>query len=360
MRTDFSTATLEIDLAAVRANYNLLRKMGGVDSGAVVKANGYGLGAVQIARELYNEGCRHFFVATIDEAVELKRADVKGRIFVFEGVRQSSLNAFREFGVIPVLNDGSQIEQWNNFAAKNAEVMDAAIHYDTGMTRLGLTHAQFDSFINNKPQNINTVMLLSHLACADDPQHPLNQKQLVAFKAGAAKLPDVPASFANSSGVFLGQEYSFNLLRPGVALYGMNPTSLPDNPMHNVVTLRAEIVQLRTTEAAESIGYSATVNVEKGARLATVGCGYADGIPWQLAGKLVARLGDYSIPLLGRVTMDLMIFDVSHVPESMARNGAMVEIIGSHNTVDDIADSVNTISYEILTGFGRRLKRIYI
>ena len=348
-------AILEIDLDGIVANWrSLAARVAPVGCAAVVKADGYGLGAAPVARALAGAGCRLFFVATLDEGIALREALGDGReIAVFNGMLPGCAGDFAAAGLLPVLNDPGQTEEW-----RKAGGGPAMLHLDTGMARLGLTQGEFEALIDASAA-AGWRALLSHLACAETPEHPLNDLQLQRFAAARARLPAVPASLAASAGIFLGPAYHFDFVRPGAALYGINPHPGSPNPMRQVVHLRARILQVREIDRGQTVGYGASHTMETPGRLATVALGYADGWFRSLTGRGSARLGGRRIPLIGRVSMDLAIFDVTAVAPALARPGAFVDLLDADYGVDSLAADAGTIGYEVLTALGRRYHRVY-
>jgi alanine racemase len=350
-------AILEIDLGGIVANWRLLgQKAAPAACAAVVKANAYGLGAAPVARALAAAGCRLFFVATLDEAIALRSAlGPEPEIAVFNGPLPGTAVEFAPHRLIPVLNDPGQIEAW-----KKQPSVPAILHVDTGMSRLGLTAREFAALADELPQSgIPWRVAISHLACADTPDHPLNEQQRTRFTAATRQIPGVPASLAASSGIFLGPSYHFDLVRPGAALYGVNPQPGHPNPLRQVVRLSGKILQVREIDRGESVGYGAAHVMETVGRVATVAVGYADGWLRSLSHRGCGYIAGKRIPLLGRVSMDLVTFDVSAVDPALAHPGAMVELLGAHYGVDDAATGAGTIGYEILTALGARYYRIY-
>jgi alanine racemase len=359
----YSTGSvLEIDLAAVRNNYRrLLAELGGVASAAVVKADGYGLGAKRVAPALWSAGCRTFFTAHLGEAADLRTALPEAEIFVLNGALPGAEADFIGLDLCPVLNGLDDLERWAKLARSIGRTLPAALHLDTGMARLGLPPAEVDQ-LAAEPERLDGVALryvMSHLACAEESGHPMNETQRAAFEAARARMPAAPACFANSSGIFLGPRFRFDLARPGVALYGANPTPERPNPMAGTVRLTAPILQVRAIDPPASVGYGATHKIDRPARIATVAVGYADGYLRSLSSSGRCRLGGYDVAVVGRVSMDLITLDVTGVPEEAAHPGAEVEIIGPNQTVDQVAERAGTIPYEILTSLGRRYSRIY-
>lgn len=349
-----NSPTLEVDLNALTHNYKLLRSKSRKNNcAAVVKANAYGLGVAGVAPALYESGCRTFFVATLEEAVELKKIFAAHRmkpeaVYVFHGVRKGQKNDFLAHDIIPVINDYGQFRYWHNSGPY-------ALHVDTGMSRLGFNMEE----IKDIEPTANLQLVLSHLACANEKNNPKNKEQLSLFKKVLAHFPRTPASLANSSGIFLGKDYHFDLLRPGCSLYGISPnTSLP-NPMKNIVNLSAPVLQYRTAEKRQTVGYGASATVRKGTVLATVELGYADGFLRLLSNKAHGYVGDMRVPLIGRVSMDMLIFDVSEVPARLRTPDMRITLIGRQQPVDILAKAARTIGYEVFTRIGARVKRVY-
>lgn len=349
-------AILEIDLGAIVANWRTLRaKAAPAVCAAVVKANAYGLGAEPVARALAAAGCRMFFVATLDEGMALRRAvGAAPEIAVLNGPPRGSVGEFVAHDLVPVLNELGQIGEWQRGGAGRP----AILHVDTGMSRLGLTTQEFAAILENPPA-IAWRAVMSHLACADDPGHSMNNAQRDRFAAAAARLPGVAASLAASSGIFLGPAYHFDLVRPGAALYGVNPQPGCPNPLRQPVRLCAKILQTRQIDRGETVGYGAAHVMAGPGRIATVAVGYADGWLRSLSQRGCGWLAGIRVPLIGRVSMDLMTFDVSAVDPALARPGIMIELIGENYAVDDAAADAGTIGYEILTALGARYHRTY-
>ena len=360
---------LTIDLEALAANWQLLdKKVGAAECGAVVKADAYGLGLEQAASALAGAGARSFFVAVPEEGLRLRRilddlglqAD-KAQVYVLGGFLPGTGKAFLETGVHPVLNSLEQVAHWGAICRQRAERLPAILHIDTGMNRLGLGEDELTSLLQQREllEPIELRAVMTHLACADDPADPMNRQQLERFKAALPEFPGCPASFANSSGIFLGPEGHFDLVRPGIALYGANPTPGKANPMRQVVRLEGKILQVRSIDAPAVVGYGASYRAEGPTRIATVGIGYADGYLRSLSGKARALCGDTAVPIAGRVSMDLTTFDVTAAPPEAARAGEWIELIGDEVTLDEVAEAAGTIGYELLTDLGRRYHRVY-
>lgn len=354
-------AILHINIPALQANYaKLAQKSGRADCAAVVKADAYGLGMEIIAPALWQAGCRQFFVAQLDEALTLRRALDQARIFVFGGLRAGTEREYLAHRLIPVFNRPAEIALWAAAAKENGQNLPAALHIDTGMNRLGLGADEAATLrTDGLPQGIKPVLLMSHLACADQPDHELNRLQQQRFATLAQDWAIPAQSLANSGGIFLGTDYHFSLTRPGIALYGSNPTPETENPMQPVVSMQARILQLRDIPAGESIGYGAEAAADHPRRMATVSAGYADGYPFQGAGGK-ARIGAHEAPIVGRISMDLITLDVTSLPPDAIREGQLADLIHSAYTVDDMAAAAGTIPYEILLRLSRRATRHYI
>ncbi|HEV2188673.1 MAG TPA: alanine racemase [Stellaceae bacterium] len=352
-------AVLDIDLGAIVANWRLLAaRAPPATCAAVVKANGYGLGATEVARALAAAGCQRFYVATLDEGIALRvTLGPHPEIAVFNGPLPGSAGEFVAARLTPVLNDPCQIEAWEA-VPKGPRKPAAFIHVDTGLNRLGLSPAEFDVQAEQF-RAPGYAMLISHLACAELPGHALNATQRDRFLPARRRVPELKASLAASSGIFLGPDYRFDEVRPGAALYGVNPCPGQPNPMRSVVRLSARIVQLRKIDRGESVGYGAAHVMDGPGILATAAIGYADGWLRSLSHRGCGWIAGKRVPLLGRVSMDLATFDVSAADPATLHPGAMIELLGDRYGVDDAAADAGTIGYEILTSLGSRYHRIY-
>jgi alanine racemase len=363
--TDGRVSRLTIDLTAIQRNYRRLQAelRTGATCAAVVKADAYGLGVAPVARALAAAGARQFFVAQFEEGATLRPVLPGAEIFVLNGLQPGLESAFEAQKLIPVLNSLGEIALWAAHARAAGRALPAAVHLDTGMSRLGLPHREVGTLVA-EPQRLHglhLVLLISHLACSDDPEHEANRRQLRLLQEWQRKLPAAPVSFANSCGIFLGHDYQFDLVRPGAALYGINPLRNRSNPMAQVIVAEGQILQVRDVDRGTTVGYGATHRIESpAARLATVAIGYADGYLRSSSGRGLAFLGDRLVRVVGRVSMDLTVIDVTDVPPDAARPGVWVELIGPNVPVDDVAERAGTIGYEILTSLGRRYARRYI
>jgi alanine racemase len=361
-----STGVLTVDLDAIVANWRKLEKTAvPAECAGVIKADAYGCGLVPVARALAAAGCKTFFVATLDEARTAREALPSAVIYVLDGFFQNCGDAFAKIGVRPVIGDLHELAEWDVFCRRTGWAGGAAIHIDTGINRLGLTVTEAQGIIpriNAGDHGITLVM--SHLACAENLHHSLNAKQLMTFREIASSFAGVPASLSNSSGIFLGSQFQFDMVRPGAALYGVNPTPEADNPMQPVVELKARIVQLRAIERGESVGYGATWTARHPTQLAIVAAGYADGYFRAAGANDGTRGADVIVagkrcPVVGRISMDLMAIDVTDIPPNAARRGHMATLIGEGITVDELAHYFGTIGYEVLSSLGPRYARVY-
>jgi alanine racemase len=361
-------AILTVDLGAIVANWRILlgKLKPGARAAAVVKADAYGLGMAHVAPALAAAGCTRFCVANLDEGIALRAVLPETKfsgpeILVFSGPFAGTEDDYVAHRLIPVLNSPEQIERWGNAARAANLSLAAAIHVDTGLSRLGLPEAGLRELAQDREARaaIDIVLVMSHLAVAEQPDHPLIHAQRERFAHAAALLPGVPTSLAASSGIFLGADWQGDWVRPGAALYGVNPIPSRPNPLAQVVQLQGKIVQVRHIDAGQTVGYGATWRAARATRVAIVAAGYADGLPRALSNRGSAFLGEHRVPLVGRVSMDLMAFDVGALPESAAREGAVMTLIGGANTVDAVGESAGTNGYEILTSLGQRYHRVW-
>jgi alanine racemase len=357
-------AILTVDLAAIVANWRLLRdRAAPADCAAVVKADAYGLGAAQVAPALAAAGCRRFFVAHLGEGAAIRPLlPTDAAVFVLNGLPPGAEADCAGLGLTPVLNSLPQVAAWGALAARLGRRLPAALQVDSGMARLGLSAEEVARLALDRRllDGIEVALVMSHLACADEPDHPANDAQRARFEAARALLPAAPASLANSSGLFLGRAHLFDLGRPGAALYGVNPTPGRANPMRAVVRLEVRVIQTRAVQAGEAVGYGWSWRAPAATRIATVSVGYADGWLRSLSNRGTAWLGDVALPFAGRVSMDSVTLDAGAAPEDALGPGATVELLGERQDVDAVAASAGTIGYEILTSLGARYARRYL
>jgi alanine racemase len=372
-------AVLKVDLDAVAANYRLLaaRAAGAVVAG-VMKADAYGLGMDRVAPALVRAGCRVFFTAHLDEGIRLRGiVPADCTIHVLHGPPPGTAADFVAHALIPVLNDPGQVREWSALCARLGRRLPAAVQVDSGMSRMGLSPADLAAL--GDPRDwlapFDPVLLMSHLACADVPDHPMNARQRQRFDAIRAAFPAVRASLANSSAIFLGADFHYDLVRPGAALYGIDPqpgrpetgrpeTGRPEtgrtNPLRQAVSLDARIVQVRTIAAGDVVGYGARYVADGPRRIATIGVGYADGWLRALSGHGDAYVDGVRVPIAGTVSMDSITLDVTGIPDARLAPGMTVELLGPNQHVDAVAAAAGTIGYEVLTRLGGRFERIYL
>jgi alanine racemase len=362
-----ANGVLTVDLDAVVANWRRLEKTAvPAECAGVIKADAYGCGTAPVARALAGAGCKTFFVATLDEARAARAVlPSAAAIYVLSGFFQNTGEAFAKIDARPVIGDLNELAEWDVFCRRSGWAGGAAIHIDTGMNRLGMTVAEAQGIIPRIiAGNHGITLVMSHLACAETLHHPLNAKQLASFREIASLFSGVPASLSNSSGVFLGAPFQFDVVRPGAALYGVNPTPEADNPMQQVVDLKARIVQVRNVERGESVGYGGTWTARRPTRLAIVSAGYADGYFRAGSSNDGTRGAEVVVagkrcPVAGRISMDLIAVDITDLPHHAARRGHMATLIGEGITVDELAHHFGTIGYEVLTSLGPRYARVY-
>jgi alanine racemase len=325
----------------------------------VVKADGYGLGAGPVASALYAAGCRHFFVALPDEALAVRALVPDAMVAVLGGLIPGSEREFLARGIVPALGSLGEIDAWTALARSRGRALPGLVHIDTGMSRLGLDARELAALRQDHARlaGIDLRYVMTHLVASELADDPLNQAQRERFAAACAALPPALRSFANSSGIFLGDGWSSDLARPGAALYGINPTPGAPNPMRPVVRLRARVLAVRDVPAGTGVGYNATWHATRPTRIATAAIGYADGLHRSLSSRGQAFFDGKPVPLVGRVSMDLTTFDVTEAPGVVP--GSWLEIIGPRQTPDDLALAARTNGYEVLTSLGRRFHRIY-
>ena len=357
---------LTIDLDAVEANWRALsRQLIAVECGAVIKANGYGLGLEPIATKLVDAGCRTFFVANIAEARRARGCAPDAAIYVLNGFSPEGQTAFTELNARPVINSMTELAEWDAFRAASNWQGSAALHVDTGMNRLGISVEEAAALAPRvQTENHGIALLMSHLACAEIADHPLTAGQLKLFREIRSLYRGVPASLANSAGVFLGDSATYDLARPGAALYGINPTPGRSNPMRGAVELTGRILQIRKVARGGAVGYGATWTAKRDSRLAVAAVGYADGLLRAASGTDSARGGVALVagmpcPFAGRISMDLVCLDITDLPEGAVHRGDFATFIGGGIAIDDVAATAGTIGYEILTRLGPRCHLSY-
>ena len=358
---------LTIDLAAIISNWRYMDSLSAAatTTAAVVKADGYGLGAKNVAEALANSGCKEFFVANLSEAIDLRQhfddvGQTRPNIMTLHGCHVNQLEDHAAFRITPVLNDLDQLSRWRIFNQQTSDKLPAFLHIDTGMTRLGLDTDQIDWLVENKSElnGVNCRYVMSHLVSAESANNQINARQLDAFNEVRRWFAGIPASLSNSAGSLLSPAYHFQMTRPGIALYGAHPGDLPIYPLKRVVTWQARIVQLRHAKAGDRVGYGGTYLLDRDSRIATIGVGYADGYNRKLGGKSTVLIGTQTAPVIGRVSMDSITVDATDVDHSHLRNG-VVELLHDDYDISRMAGDADTIAYEILTKLGSRPARHY-
>jgi alanine racemase len=359
-------AVLTIDLAAITANWRALASRAApAECAAVVKADGYGCGAEPIVTALARVGCKVFFVASLAEARRVRALAPTATVYALNGLSPGSAAGFAEADVRPVIGSLIEMAEWDAYCTANNWRGGCALHFDTGMNRLGLAIEEASALaarLNSADHGIALVM--SHFACSDAPSDPLNERQIEAFRELRLLFRGVPTSLANSSGVFLGASAHCDLVRPGYALYGGNPLPGQANPMTPVVDLKSRIVQIRSVQKGDTVGYGCAWTAAEAAQIAVVSVGYADGYV-RAAGGVEGHPGAQVMiagrrcRVVGRISMDLTTVDITALPEHAARRGDPVTLIGGDITVDDLAASTGTIGYEVLTNLGARYHRVW-
>lgn len=354
-------AVLEIDLEAIADNWRTLCRLH--PSGpvaAVLKADAYGLGAPIVSQHLFAAGCRHVFVAHLDEARVLRPLLPGAMLAVLNGLWPGDAPAYADEDIAPVLGSLAEIDEWTAHARKLGRTLPALLHVDTGMNRLGLSPEEVDT-LAAQPARLDGIRLLfvmTHLVSAELPGDPINASQRDRFAQACARLPTARLSLANSSGCFLGAGFGSDLARPGAALFGVNPTPGRANPMRAAVRLCARILQTREVPPGARVGYNGVWTAPRPSRIATVSVGYADGYPRILTNRAAACFDGQAVPLVGRVSMDLSTFDITDAPGAVT--GSWLDLIGPGMTVDEVASRAGTNGYELLTQLGSRYRRVYL
>lgn len=357
---------LTIDLGAIEANWKKLRSMAmPTDCAAVVKADAYGCGLEPVTALLYHAGCTVFFVADLSEGKRVRRIAPDATVYVLGGLPPGTAPVFAEHALRPVIGSSAELAEWDSFVSASNWQGGIALHVDTGMNRLGVTIEEAIALAPRiKSENHGIMLLMTHFVASEIHEHPRNNEQMLAFREIRSLYRGVAASIANSSGIFLGSSAHLDLVRPGVALYGVNPTPGKPNPMRPVVHLEARIILTREVAFGDTVGYDASWTARRPSRVAIVAVGYADGY-FRMASGTDQKPGDMVLvagrrcPIVGRISMDLMAIDVTDLPGSAVRRGDYVTLIGDGFDVDALAEQFNTNGYEVLTSLGRRYARIY-
>lgn len=357
---------LTINLSQLAKNYSNIKEFVGkqVEVAATVKANGYGLGASEITNTLSEIGCNKFFVFNLEEALAIRYNSITDEVFVYNGIFPGEEPVFHNNNIIPVINTIHQLDLWINFAKRKGIRFPAAIQVDTGMTRLGINYDELVSYFQNNLETIQHKIevkyILSHLACAEDEIHIHNKLQLNKMLELKRLFPAFKYSLCNSAGLFLGSEYHLDLIRPGALLYGFSPNFRPISFVEEITRYESYISQVRLVQEDSCVGYDATTTVKKGTKLAAVAIGYADGFLRNLGNKGYCFISDYKANIVGKVSMDCVIVNVTDIPDRFVYEGAPVEILGANSKIEDIARSANACGWEVLVslGNGKRYKKV--
>jgi alanine racemase len=363
-----ATGVAIVNLAQLRANWEALaRHVAPAECAAVVKANAYGLGAQRVIPTLFDAGCRTFFVATLEEAAAARPLAPGAAIFVLDGLLPHSTREFVRLDAVPVLSTLDEARLWASLARNRSSAPPSALHVDTGLNRLGMNTADV-SVLARDPITLSRLglsLVMSHLACADEPDNPMNREQLDAFERQRASFPAARASLAASDGLMLGAEYHFDLVRPGYALYGGQAAQKSTAPVAPVLRVAARIVQVQDVPPGRRVGYSATYRTTSARRIATVAAGYADGVFRHASagndqtGGAVA-IGGKLAPIVGRVSMDLITVDVTDVSGPPPQRGDWADLIAPELPLEAVGAAAGSIGYEVLTRLGSRFQRIYL
>lgn len=366
--SDPAAAMLTIDLDALVGNWRTLSGYAApANCGAVVKADAYGLGVAPVVRALLRAGCREFFVALVDEGIRLRETlgnawPRDARLHVLHGALPGAEADCLAWNLIPVLNSEDQVARWQALVLREGRTLPAAVQVDTGMARLGLPPTLLADLLARPERmaGIDVTLIMSHLVSAEVPDHPVNRRQLELFRPWRARFPAALGCLANSSGIFLGADYHFDLVRPGAALYGVAPVVGRANPMRPVVRVQARMIQWREVGAGESVGYNHTWQARRATRVATVSVGYADGYLRSSSNRSQLRFGGVALPLVGRVSMDTVTVDVTDIDTASLTPGTLFDVVDDVHDVNMLADEAGTNAYEILTSLGTRYRRQYV
>jgi alanine racemase len=354
---------ITIDLDAIEANYRYCMEwLRPASVAAVVKADAYGLGMRKVAPALRRAGCRQFFTATHREGANLRGVLADAEIYVFESVTQRSLPVFLEHGLVPVLITPTHAVLWAEQARALGQPLPAILHVDTGMTRLGFDETGLRE-LRKSGDALDWLELryvMTHFACADEPASSKTHEQLERFRQLRRFLPEAPTSIGNSAGSLMGSGFSGDMARLGIALFGGNPYRDRDVPLSPVLRVQSRILQVSEIDAGQTVGYGATFTAGGRRSIATVGIGYADGYPWSLGNRGIASVEGRRVPVVGRVSMDMIALDVTDLPGELRQPGQMVDLIGPEVSLEEVAGLAGTINYELLTRLSQRARRRYI
>ena len=361
---DYDDTILEINLKNLSKNYSRIKNTVSkfTEVAATVKANAYGLGVNHVANSLIAEGCKTFFVATLGEGIELRKINKSVNILILNGLNILKIDDYRKKNLIPVINDLNQLKSSEKYS-KERKKMKIAIHFDTGMSRLGLDLTQTKKLLKDKNQLIKyskLELVMSHLACGDEPKNKKNNRQLESFKKIIKFFPNIKKSLSNSAGIQLGRKYDFDIVRPGISIYGGHSQINEKAKYKNVITLKAKIIQTRMIKPKETVGYGATFKAKKSMIIGTIPLGYADGFFRKFSNGTSFFIGKTKINMIGRVSMDLVTIDLTKLKNRKFNKINYVEIINKKNSINELSKIISSIPYEILTSLGNRYQRRYI
>ncbi len=358
----YLTGLIEIDTQAIAKNYRTLHSMLPHSTcAAVLKADAYGFGAKTIAPLLMHEGCRAFFVAHLEEGLLLKTVLKKPFVYVLSGLLPNTADLFVENDLIPILNDFEMVKSWAKEAQSRKSKLACALHIDTGMRRSGFDQKNLTKLLDSSDllKALDLHFVMSHLVSSQDNTHPYNEQQKTLFDDLRQHFPMTKASLADTGGIYLGESYHYDLVRPGKGIFGLF-TPPNDSPLlHPCVKLLGRILQIRTACKGESVGYGATYTLTRESKLATLGVGFADGYDRRFSTHSYVEIQGFKAPVIGNISMDYTVVDVTDIPESLCLVGEWAEFANENLTLDELAQSIGTISRELSTGFGQRLYRVY-
>jgi alanine racemase len=356
------TSVLEIDTAAIVHNYRTLRQLlPNRQCGAVLKADAYGFGLQATAPLLHHQGCQHFFIAHIEEGISLRKYLKTPSIYVLSGLLPNTEDYLIEHALTPILNDFQMVKNWAKKSQQVGKKLGCAIHIDTGMRRNGFDTPDLDKLFASPHllENLDIQFIMSHLVSSHDPYDPLNNQQQTLFDKLRAKFPQTKASLADTGGIYLPPAFHYDLIRPGKGLFGLFTPPEGAVPLQPCLRLLGRILQLRTASKGESVGYGATHTLTRPSKLATIGVGFADGYDLRFSNNAFVSFGEFKAPVVGRISMDYTVIDVTDAPESLCYVGGWAELVNPTTTLDTLAKSINTISRELSTGFTARVTRVY-
>lgn len=363
-----ATGVIHVDLAELKRNWQAMRDLvHPVECASVVKADAYGLGANHVIPCLHQAGCQSFFVATPREAHQTRKLVPTSDIYVLDGLMPGTADALGQLNAVPVLSSAAEVEDWAKYAQQCGKPLKAALHIDTGLNRLGVSPGDVQSVQESGLlAHLDLHLVMSHLACADEPYHAQNENQLSAWNAAVSGLANTKTSLAASDGALLGPAFRLKMVRPGYAIYGGQASQGPTAPVKPVVSVHARVLQVRDVPPGGTVGYSATFQAMRPMRIATIAAGYADGVfraasaTNDVKGGSVAFEGELA-PIVGRVSMDLITVDITdHTKPDAIVRGAWAELIGPNLPLETVGQGAGTIGYEVLTNLSRRFHRVYL